>query len=48
MIGTFYLMDLTPFSLVHLILSQHIIILSQGMLSLIYFLMKSTISHMLS
>ena len=39
---------LSTFSLVHLILSWHVIILSQGTLSLIYFLMRSMISLMLS
>ena len=39
---------LSTFSWVHLILLQHVIILSQGMLSLIYFLMRSMISLMLS
>ena len=44
----FLLNGLSTFSLVHLILLQHVIILSQGTLSLIYFLMKSMISPMLS
>ena len=44
----FSLNGLSIFSLVYLILLQHIIILSQGMLSFIYFLMRSTISLMLS
>ena len=39
---------LSTFSSVHLIFSQHVIILSQGMLSLIYFLTRSMISLMLS
>ena len=44
----FLLNGLSTFSPVHLILSWHVIILSQGMLSFIYFLMISTISLMLS
>ena len=44
----FLLNGLSTFSLVHLILSQHVIILSQSMLSFIYFLMRSTISLILS
>ena len=44
----FFFNRLSTFSLVHLILSWHMIILSQGMLSFIYFLMRSMISLMLS
>ena len=48
-IGTYFLLNrLSTFSLVHLILLQHVIILSQDMLSFIYFLTRSTISLMLS
>ena len=36
-----FLNGLSTFSEVHLILSQHVIILLQGMLSFIYFLMRS-------
>ena len=44
----FLVNGLSTFSLVYLILSQHVIILSQDMLSFIYFLMRSMIFLMLS
>ena len=44
----FLLNKLSTFSSVHPILSPHVIILSQGMLSLIYFLIRSIIFLMLS